>query len=229
MKTLAAFFEGKWKSLTALAICLALVGWWRVPLGEFLGWISDREAVASYIGENGNWGIAVYSALLVLQLIVAFVPGQALVFAGGYVFGFWKALGITIPVAVIGSQIAFYLARHYGRPLAYRLATQKSIDRWEAISKNQGVLFYFLAFNLPIFPSDAMCYVAGLATISPRDFFIANVLGRSVSTVFTVMVGAYGVNLPPIFWGVVLIVVVGFYVGWVFYARKHNINMNQVK
>ncbi len=227
MNTLSVFFRKRGKSLTLLAFCLMLIWWWRVPLGEFLVWISDRDAVANYIGENGSWGIVVYTALLVLQLIVAFVPGQALVFAGGYVFGFWEALGITIPVAVIGSQIAFYLARRYGRPLAYRLATQKAVDRWEAISRNQGILFYFLAFNLPIFPSDAMCYVAGLATISPRNFFIANVLGRSVSTVFTVMVGAYGVNLPPIFWVVVLVVVIGFYVGWVFYARKHNIHVKR--
>ncbi len=221
------FIKRKSRTILILAVCLLLAWWGRAPIGNFLGWISNRDAVAEFIQGFGSWGIVVYSFLLILQLIVAFVPGQALVFAGGYVFGFWKTLLITIPLAVIGSQIAFYLARQYGRPLAYRLATQKSIDRWEAISKNQGITFYFLAFNLPIFPSDAMCYVAGLATISAKRFFIANFLGRLVSTIFTVMVGAYGFSLPPVFWVVVLLVIIGLYFGWVFYARQQNIEVSQ--
>lgn len=221
------FVHRKWKTILVIVICVSLVWWWREPLGNFFAWISNRDAVAGFIEDYGNWGIVIYSALLILQLIVAFVPGQALVFAGGYVFGFWKSLLVTIPVAVAGSQVAFYLARRYGRPLAYRLATQQAIDRWESISKNQGILFYFLAFNLPIFPSDAMCYVAGLASIPARQFFIANLLGRTVSTIFTVLVGAYGLNLPPVFWVIVALTVVGFYIAWVAYARRHKIDVNQ--
>jgi len=222
---ITGFVHQTWKTILIGGICVLLFWWWREPFVEFIGWFGNREAVAGLIEEYGNWGVAVYSALLVLQLIVAFVPGQALVFAGGYVFGFWKSLFITIPVAVIGSQVAFSLARRYGRPLAYRLATQRAIDRWESISKNQGIFFYFLAFNLPIFPSDAMCYVAGLASISARRFFIANLFGRTVSTVFTVMVGAYGLTLPPAFWVVVLLTVIGLYAAWVIYARKHKLKM----
>jgi len=211
------------RTILVLAGCSASIWLLRAPIVEFLGWIGDREAVTIFIQGYGNWGTIIYAVLLIFQLIVAFVPGQALVFAGGYVFGFWKTLVITIPIAVIGSQVAFHLARRYGRPLAYRLATQKAIDRWEAISKNQGVAFYFLAFNLPLFPSDAMCYVAGLATISGKRFFVANFLGRSVSTIFTVIVGAYGLSLPPVFWVIFVSVIVGLYVGWTLYAREHNI------
>ena len=217
----------KWKTILVVGVCALLFWWWRAPLGNFFAWISNRDAVARFIEGYGNWGIVIYSALLVLQLIVAFIPGQALVFAGGYAFGFWKSLLVTIPVAVVGSQVAFYLARRYGRPLAYRLATQQAIDRWESVSKNQGILFYFLAFNLPIFPSDAMCYVAGLASIPARQFFIANFLGRTVLTIFTVMVGACGLNLPTAFWAVAILTVAGFYLAWVAYARKRKIDVYQ--
>lgn len=199
----------------------------RKPLETFALWIVNREAVAEYFRSHGHWGMTIYLSLLVLQVIVALIPGQVLVFAAGYVFGFLPTLFITIPVAVLSSQFAFFLARRYGKPIAYRLASQKSIDRWEGMARHQGILFYFLAFNLPIFPSDAMCYVAGLGTISGLRFLTANFLGRLVSTIFTVALGAYGFNLPAWFWVVVVIVVLFLYFSWAWYARKNNIKIEK--
>ncbi|MCC6299089.1 MAG: VTT domain-containing protein [Anaerolineales bacterium] len=211
-----------------ITIAILLLCWWaRVPIADFLRWIVNREAVEEYMERQGHWAMAVYLALLVLQVIVALIPGQALVFAAGYVFGFVPTLLVTIPVAVLSSQFAFYLARRFGKPIAYRLASQKAIDRWEGMSRHQGILFYFLAFNLPIFPSDAMCYVAGLGSISGTRFFVANFLGRFISTIFTVAFSAYGFNLPAWFWAVAVIVILLIYFSWVMYARKHNIRVDR--
>lgn len=218
--------RNRWAILITLGILL-LCWLAREPLEDFFLWIVDREAVAEYFRSYGHWGMAIYLSLLILQVIIALIPGQALVFAAGYVFGFVPTLLITIPVAVLSSQLAFFLARRYGKPIAYRLASQKSIDRWEAMARHQGILFYFLAFNLPIFPSDAMCYVAGLGTISGLRFLAANFLGRLVSTIFTVALGAYGFNLPVWFWVTVVIVVLFFYFGWVWYARTNNIKIEK--
>lgn len=211
-----------------ITLGILLLCWWASePLEEFLLWIIDREAVAEYMVSYGDWAMAVYLSLLILQVIVALVPGQALVFAAGYVFGFLPTLLVTIPVAVLSSQFAFWLARRYGKPIAYRLASQKTIDRWEGMARHQGILFYFLAFNLPIFPSDAMCYVAGLGTISGWRFLAANFLGRLVSTTFTVAVSAYGFDLPTWFWVAVVIVVISFYFGWAWYARENDIKIEK--
>lgn len=199
----------------------------RKPLETFALWVVDREAVAEYFRSYGHWGMTVYLALLILQVIVALIPGQALVFAAGYVFGFVPTLLITIPTAVLSSQLAFFLARRYGRPIAYRLASQKAIDRWDEMARHQGILFYFLAFNLPIFPSDAMCYVAGLGTISASRFLVANFLGRLVSTIFTVAIAAYGFNLPGWFWAAVVVAFLVLYLGWAWYARTNNIKIEK--
>lgn len=199
----------------------------RMPILNFLRWIVDREAVAETIVSYGHWAMAVYISLLVLQVIVALIPGQALVFAAGYVFGFVPTLLVTIPIAVLSSQFAFFLARRFGKPIAYRLASQKVIDRWEGMSRNQRILFYFLAFNLPIFPSDAMCYVAGLGAISGVRFLVANFLGRLVSTTFTVAVSAYGFDLPGWFWALAIIVILLIYFSWVTYARRNNLSVER--
>ncbi len=211
-----------------IAICVLLILWWtRVPVMDFLRWVVDRDAVAEYMLRYEEWAMAVYLFLLILQVIVALIPGQALVFAAGYVFGFIPTLLVTIPAAVLSSQLAFFLARRFGKPIAYRLASQRVIDRWEEMSRNQGILFYFLAFNLPIFPSDAMCYVAGLGAISGPHFLVANFLGRFVSTVFTVAVSAYGFDLPGWFWAAAIAVILILYFSWVAYARKYNLKVER--
>lgn len=209
-------------SLTALVIAVALLtAWWaRAPILEFLVWISDRESVIEAIKSFGVWAPAVYVSLLVLQVIIALIPGQALVLAGAYVFGFVPAMLMTVPSAVISSQLAFYLARWYGRPVAYRLASQKVIDKWEGLSANQGVLFYMLSFLLPVFPADAMCYVAGLGTIAPRRFLIANFLGRFIGTLVTTLVGAYGDQLPTILIAAAVLAIIGCYAGWLTYFNR---------
>lgn len=211
-----------------IVLCALLILWWtRVPVMDFLRWVVDRDAVAEYMLRYEEWAMAVYLFLLILQVIVALIPGQALVFAAGYVFGFIPTLLVTIPTAVLSSQLAFFLARRFGKPIAYRLASQRVIDRWEEMSRNQGILFYFLAFNLPIFPSDAMCYVAGLGTISGLHFLVANFLGRLVSTIFTVAISAYGFNLPAWVWAAAIAVILILYFSWMAYARKYNLKVER--
>ena len=140
------------RGVILLLVSLLALWWGYTPLMAFVRWISDRQAVIEFIQGYGAWGVVLYILLMILQLFVAFIPGQALAIAAGYVFGFFPAVGITIPVAVAGSQLAFHLTRRYGRPLAYRFISPKTIERWEKISSRQGVMFYFFAFILPIFP-----------------------------------------------------------------------------
>jgi len=226
-QTQPTFLQQNQKAILITLLGLLLLWWSRAPILNFLRWIVDRDAVAEYMVSYGDWAMLVYLSLLVLQVIIALIPGQALVFAAGYIFGFIPTLLVTIPVAVLSSQLAFLLARRFGKPIAYRLASQKAIDRWEGMSRNQGIAFYFLAFNLPIFPSDAMCYVAGLGMISGVRFLLANFLGRFVSTIFTVTVSAYGFDLPGWFWLAAIAVILILYFSWVMYARKHKLNLKR--
>jgi len=211
--------------LKGFVLIAGLVSLWllRSQVSEFLAWVGDRQAVTETMHRLGAWGPAVLFILLVLQVFVAVIPGHALILAGGYVYGFLLSLLITLGSTVLGSQIAFTIARRFGRQLIYRLASPQVIEHWDRLAANQGGMFYFFAFVLPIFPSDLMCYVAGLGTVSPRRFFLANVLGRLVCAAFITLVGSYGLRMPSIFWAAVILVMVVFYAAWVLYSRRSKI------
>src|SRR5262249_4732790 len=158
-------------------ILLSAAIWiYRLPLLDLFKWFGDRGAVVNTIDRLSVWGPLVLFVLFVLQVFIAFIPGQALMVACGYVYGFWPGLLLSWFSLVAGGQVAFYLARKYGRSFAERWIAPDVLTKWDKASEGQGIGFYSLSLVLPIFPNDAMCYVAGLAKITPRRFTIANFL-----------------------------------------------------
>ena len=212
------------KILSAL-ILVALTAVFYRDIANYLKIITDQEAVSTYLQSFGAFGPVVLFCLLIAQVFIAVIPGHALMVTAGYVYGM-LGLVVVITSTILGSEIAFFIARRYGRGLIYKLASQKTIDKWDKAARNQGILFYFFSFLLPIFPNDLMCYVAGLATISPKRFFVANVLGRTCTAVIVTMIGMYGLNPPAWFLVSLAIAVIGLFAGWTIY-RKKNILTNE--
>ena len=205
------------KAFLSIAL-VSLVVWYRQPLVELLGTISDQQAVSAYLQSYGSLGPIVLFVLMLAQVFVAFIPGHALMVTAGYVYG-GAGLGTVILSTVLGSQIAFLIARRHGRNLIYKIASPEVMEKWDGTARHQGIMFYFFAFVLPIFPSDLMCYVAGLSTISPRRFFIANMLGRTCCAVFITLIGIYGMHPPVWFWIAAILAISTFFAGWVIYKR----------
>lgn len=211
--------------ILSVFMIVALIAIYYQPITNYLNIITDQESVSAYLQSFGILGPVVLFCLLIAQVFIAIIPGHALMVTAGYVYGM-LGLGIVIVSTILGSEIAFFIARRYGRDLIYKLASQQTVDKWDKVAKNQGVLFYFFSFLLPIFPNDLMCYVAGLATISPKKFFIANVLGRTCTAVIVTMIGMYGLNPPAWFLVALAIAVIGLFAGWTIY-RKKNILTNE--
>lgn len=187
-------------NLSLLAAALSILWIFRNPLGSLLRWFNDPEAVRQAIQGSGFWGPAILFVLFVLQTFLAFIPGQALMIASGYIYGFTEGFLITWLSLVIGGQLAFWLARRYGRRFAEKWIPPAVLNRWDRNAASQGIGFFTLTLVLPLFPNDAMCYVAGLGRISGQRFLIANLLGRGLASFFTVLVGAYGSKIPVQVW-----------------------------
>ena len=206
-------------------ICLSIIAilavwYYRAPLLASLRWFSDLDAVTASIRGYGLWGPAILFILFILQTFLAFIPGQALMVASGYVYGFSGGVLITWFSLVLGGQMAFWLARRYGRPFAEKWITPSILDRWDKSAAGQGVGFYVVTLVMPFFPNDAMCYVAGLGNMSNRRFLIANALGRGIASVLTVVVGAFADQIPSLIWIAIIAFIVLGIVGWIA-ARRY--------
>jgi uncharacterized membrane protein YdjX (TVP38/TMEM64 family) len=164
----------------------------REDLFNLLSWFGSLEAITNSFEHAGIWGPLVLFILFVLQVFLAFIPGQALMIACGVLYGFWGGFVLSWISLVVGGEIAYLLARHYGRPFAEKWIAPSVLERWNKAAAGQGIGFYALSLVMPLVPNDAMCYVAGLGTIRRSHFSIANALGRGMACMITSAVGAYG-------------------------------------
>lgn len=203
-----------------LFVC-ALLLWFRQPVWAFMHILGDRTAVIAYLEQFGVAGPLLLMLILVLQVVVAAIPGHALMIGGGYVYGFATAFWINLIATVGGSQGAFFLARWAGRPVVERLAPAEVLDKWNDVSIKKGLLFFLISFMIPVFPADVMNYVAGLSALSGRRFFVANLLGRLPGVVLMTAIGAYGFKLSgPVWLGILLVSGVIFAIWRLGFASK---------
>ena len=189
-----------------ILVVLALLTFWilRDSTSSLWIWISDRETVTASIEQAGLWGPVVLFILFVLQVFLAFIPGQALMVASGYLYGFWGGFLLSWISLVVGGEIAFLLARRYGRAFAEKWISKEVLARWDKSAEGQRVGFFIFSLVMPLVPNDAMCYVAGLGKISHRHFSLANLLGRGMACLVTSWIGAFGMQAPPHSWMIVI-------------------------
>jgi len=190
------------KSLvTLILIVFSIVGLWvyRSELVAFIALLRNREELISQIEQYGPAGAVFLATVLMLQVLVAALPGHALIVVGGYFYGFLFGFLITHTTIVLSSQFCYFLARKYGRPIVERLAPKKTVDKWTRRAERQGVIFFIIAFNVPIFPADVMNYVAGLIGLSPKKFFFANLLGKLPCSILFTLIGSHGYGISPQF------------------------------
>ncbi len=187
----------KYLIIALLSLCSIIIFWaLREQLQQLIIMIGDREILAAYAQSYGRIGSYLMYAYLFLQVIIATMPGQAIMVTGGYLYGFWTGVLITYTSTVTASQLCYALARHYGRPIVKKLAPADIIDKWTARADRQGIPFFIFAFTTPIFPADVMNFVAGLSGLSGRKFMIANFIGRLPTAIVFTLIGSHGLDLP---------------------------------
>lgn len=213
----------KFSSIVFIGLLLVLILVFRASILEWFTWFGNRDAVTHTIRGLGIWGPVVLIILLILQTFLAFIPGQALMVTCGFVYGFLPGFLISWLGLVIGGQLAFELARRYGRNFAERWVSPHILNKWDKASEGQGSGFFTISLVLPIFPNDAMCYVAGLGKISTRQFSLANSFGRAIACLFTSIIGAYGNTLGLYEWLLIGLIVVLICIGWMMFK---NVRLN---
>lgn len=184
------------------------------PLLNAFSWFGSLEAITTSMEQAGIWGPVILFILFVLQVFLAFIPGQALMIACGYLYGFWGGFLLSWVSLVVGGEIAYLLARHYGRPFAEKWIASSILDRWNKASAGQGIGFFALSLVMPLVPNDAMCYVAGLGTIRRLHFSIANMLGRGMACLVTSAAGAFGGSIPWQGWLILAAIFVIIGIAW---------------
>ncbi len=166
--------------LTALVVILCLGLTAMIMKAWFDGKFNSVETLQTYILGFGLLAPLILTVIQAMQVVVPVLPGFLGCAVGAVLFGcsggFWcNYIGISL-----GSIIAFFLARRFGKTLVRSLFAEDKYDKfsgWAANSKSYTALL-FAGMVLPLFPDDFFCYFTGLTEMRSRRFIWIILLGK---------------------------------------------------
>jgi len=178
--------------------------------------LHDRHELKVIIHSYGSYSPLAYILLQILQIIVAPIPGGAIEFLGGYLFGVTVGFFYSMIGLIIGSLMAFSLARIFEKLAVEKFVSPKNIKKFDYLVGHEGTILSFLLFLIPGFPKDALCYLLGLTPMHTGTFLIISTIGRIPGTLMAVLQGGKAFDHQYktflILSGVSALVILAFYV-----------------
>lgn len=160
--------------------------------------------------------------VVIIEVIVAPIPGGAIGYLGAARFGFWQAWPLLYIGNVIGTTCVFFLARRYGAPLFEENVAEKTRARYNRILDHHPVLLWFV-YSVPLLPVDVLSVLAGLSSLSARRFLAIALTGYLFYTAIVAYVGSSLAQLVGMTEAVSVIGVL-FFVGlaWWLWSQHRN-------
>lgn len=156
---------------------------------QFYSLLYDHHQLKVLILSFEPYSPLAYILLQILQVVVAPIPGGAIEFLGGYLFGVKLGFLFSMIGLVLGSWIAFSLARIFEKLAVERFVSLQTRKKFDYLIGHEGVILSLLLFLIPGFPKDALCYILGLTPMHFGIFLIISTVGRIPGTLMACLQG----------------------------------------
>ena len=150
-------------------------------LGEKLG------ALRHWLQGLGPWGPLVFMIIYIIAVVAA-IPGSAITFIGGALFG--SVLGVILVSlsATIGASLAFLISRYVARDAIVNwLGKNEPFQRLDRLTAEHGAVIVALTRLVPIFPFNLLNYGFGLTRVPFQTYVFWSWLCMLPATVLYVV------------------------------------------
>jgi len=165
-------------------------------------YINSVEKIRQLILTMGFWGRFTFVLIQFLQVTFLPIPSTISTLAGVLIYGPLQAALLSLAGILLGSVVAFFIGRVFGRKVVAFMVGEESCKKWSEFLTNAKYSF-FVMMILPMFPDDILCMVAGLTNMSWKFFVITNLLARPIGIFTTCYLGS-GDVIPYHGWGLVV-------------------------
>lgn len=160
-----------------------------------LGYDTILETTQEFIRNKGIFGPLIFILIQTTQVIYPIIPGGAVLIVAPLIFGnFWgftfSFIGVTL-----GSIANFFLARRFGKTLVRAFVEEDTYQKYyQKLTKGKRFdIIMGVSFILPGFPDDFLCMLAGITTMSFKQFMTIYFLTKPL-TLFLYGVGGASIT-----------------------------------
>lgn len=139
----------------------------------------DINKFKDFIDSFGSWGFLMFIIIQILQIVVAFIPGEVIETLSGMIYGWFGGFVLCTVGIAIGQSLIFKAVRFFGHDFVEKAAGSKAMNRFKFLHDEKKLKsIIFLLFLIPGTPKDLITYIAPLTKINLRDFLIITLIAR---------------------------------------------------
>ena len=184
--------------LVTAASITALLCWEYLP--GLLAWLADARAVRAFVSDHAFVSRLAMLGINIVQVLLAFLPGEPVELASGYAFGFWEGTALCLVASGLATSMIYWATRRWGWKLVGLFFDRSLFDRFSWLkSAKRLVLIMFIVFLIPGTPKDFLTYFAGLTNMRFPPVVLIATFGRIPSIVTsTIAASAVGSGNWPL-------------------------------
>lgn len=184
--------------LVTAASITALLCWEYLP--GLLAWLADARTVRAFVSDHAFVSRLAMLGINIVQVLLAFLPGEPVELASGYAFGFWEGTALCLVASGLATSAIYWATRRWGWKLVGLFFDRSLFDRFSWLKSAKRLeLIMFIVFLIPGTPKDFLTYFAGLTNMRFLPVVLIATFGRIPSIVTsTIAASAVGSGNWPL-------------------------------
>ncbi len=175
-------------SLLSLLIFLTITNWdYIMKLSTAEGQLEFKERISN----TGIIGVIILIVIQVLQIVVAFIPGEFVEVIAGMLFGPIFGMIVCMIGLFIGSLAIFGLVKLLGKPFFDLNVNDKNKSKLKFLEdETRALIILFFVFLIPGTPKDFITYAIPFTKIKFFPFIIVTTIARIPSIITSTIIGS---------------------------------------
>ncbi len=175
---------------------------------------ASPDEAAAVLRSFGLWTPLVSVLLMVVQSVLAPLPGSLVAAANGAIYGVWWGTLLSWIGGMAGGLVTYALGRWSGELLAQRWKDTPLWRQLTSVGALRGFWIVLIARMTPIVSLDFVGYLAGIARVPLPLYTLANAIGIIPGMLAYTLIGSELLQGRAISWQIALalILLVAFFV-----------------
>lgn len=174
---------------------------------RFLAADKSASGFKEFVEGYGAAGVFIALGIQILQVFIAFIPGEFVEVGLGYAFGAVEGTLLCLLGVGLASTLIFLLCKKWGVRLIELFVSTEKINSLSFINSEKKLKrTVFFLFLIPGTPKDILTYIVPLTHIKLTEFLIISLIAR-IPSVISSTVGGHLFEDGKYLYGIVLLLV----------------------
>lgn len=162
-----------------------------IPFIQSLSYDDARNTFKAYVESLGIWGYFLIIGLIIVQIVIAFIPGEPQELLCGMMYGWFWGLVVALIACFIGSSLVFLLVKKFGKPFVNKFFSDEKIAKFKFLNDEKKLeKTVFILFFIVGSPKDLLTYIVPLTKMKYKHFILIVTFARIPSIITSTIAGA---------------------------------------